>query len=283
MVSGGEKARGDGTLVRLRDTGSVPRTLRLGILHLAPAVGGLGANRSLVEMATAVAADHGADWVLSGELVISGYAFEPIIGTNWIEERPARWLTRYASLCRELEVAAFVSHPERADGRMYNTAFVIDRAGHIVGAHRKLSPTPGSEDWSSAGTDIGAIDVDGVRVGLLVCADAYSSDPARRLRAAGAELVVSLAAWWPGPYGPSGEWEARTLDTGMPMIVCNRTGREEIGDLAEAVSTVVADGRRLLELSSPTSTVFTVDLTIAENGRAVAARLSGSAAVDEGA
>jgi predicted amidohydrolase len=70
-----------------------------------------------------------------------------MIGTGWIEKRPARRLTRYASLGRALEVDAFVSHPERADGRIYNTAFVIDRAGRIVGAHRKLSPTPASEDW----------------------------------------------------------------------------------------------------------------------------------------
>jgi predicted amidohydrolase len=59
----------------------------------------------------------------------------------------------------------------------------------------------------------------------VICADVYSELPARQLRAAYAELLVSTAAWWPGQWGPNGEWEARTLDTGVPLIVCNRSGR----------------------------------------------------------
>jgi hypothetical protein len=65
------------------------------------------------------------------------------------------------------------------------------------------------------------------RVGMLICADAYTSEIARNLQAQGAQLLVSAAAWAPGHHGPNGEWERCTHDTGLPLIVCNRdrTGR----------------------------------------------------------
>jgi len=114
-------------------------------LHLAPELGALDRNRSLIEYGTRVAADSGADWVLSGELVVPGYRFEPLIGTNWIAEQPDNWMRRLARLSSDLGVASFVSHPERETptGKLFNSLFVIGRNGQILGRHRKLKPTPG--------------------------------------------------------------------------------------------------------------------------------------------
>ncbi len=68
----------------------------MAFLHLAPELGALDRNRSLIEYGTRVAAESGADWVLSGELVVPGYRFEPKIGTNWIAEQPDSWMRRLA-------------------------------------------------------------------------------------------------------------------------------------------------------------------------------------------
>jgi omega-amidase len=237
------------------------RSLTIAFLHLAPELGALDRNRSLIEYGTRVAADSGADWVLSGELVVPGYRFEPLIGTNWIAEQPDRWMRRLARLSSDLGVASFVSHPEReaVTGKLFNSLFVIGRNGQILGRHRKLDPTPGSEDWSSAGEPGRPIPVDGIKIGLLVCADAYKAVPALRLRDSGAQLLVSSAAWWPGEWGPKGEWEARTLDTGLPMIVCNRTGCDHESQLFGSASVVVDRGEKLLTLRATESTAFIVN------------------------
>ena len=58
------------------------RSLTVAFLHLAPELAALDRNRSLIEYGTRVAADSGADWVLSGELVVPGYRFEALIGTR---------------------------------------------------------------------------------------------------------------------------------------------------------------------------------------------------------
>ena len=68
------------------------------------------------------------------------------------------------------------------------------------------------------------------------------------LQERGAKLLVSPASWGPGDCGPLGEWEQRTLDTGLPIMVCNRSGWEADDlDFNEAVSVVARDGKRVLE------------------------------------
>jgi 5-aminopentanamidase len=240
------------------------KSLKIALLHLAPELGALDHNQALIESGTRLAAGLGADWVVSGELVVPGYRFAPRIGTEWIAEQPDPWLRRLAHLSAELDVVSFVSQPEResASGQFFNSLFVIGRDGRLLGRHRKLLPTPGSEGWASAGELGSPVLVDGISVGLLLCADAYPPQAARRLRDGGAQLLVSSAAWWPGEWGPNGEWEARTLDTGLPLVVCNRTGRDGESDMSDAESVIVDRGVRLLTLRCPDSTVFVVDCLI---------------------
>jgi predicted amidohydrolase len=249
------------TLEAAGSPNSGQRSLTLALLHLAPELGALDWNRSLIEYGTRVAADSGVDWVLSGELVVPGYRFASLIGTNWIGEQPDGWMRRLARLCSESGLASFVSHPERepGTGKLFNSLFVIGRDGQILGRQRKLKPTPGSEDWASAGEAGRPIPVDGITIGLLICADAYTAAPALRLRDSGVQVLVSAAAWWPGEWGPKGEWEARTLDTGLPMIVCNRTGCDHETQLFGSESVVVDRGEKLLTLRASESTVFIVD------------------------
>jgi predicted amidohydrolase len=239
-------------------------SLGVGLLHLAAEPGAVERNRALIEKATTMAANMGAAWVISGELVVSGYHFDPLIGTDWIASQPDPWMRRFAELTASLGVVSIISHPERdnGSGKLFNTLFIIGREGHVLGRHQKLHPTPCAEDWSSPGKPGDPVLVDGIRVGLLICADAYPPGPALRLRELGAELLISAAAWWPGDYGPNGEWEARTLDTGLPMIVCNRTGVDGDSRLIDAESVVIDNGRRLTTLRSPDSAVFVIDCRI---------------------
>jgi predicted amidohydrolase len=253
------------------------RSLKIALMHLVPELGALDENRALIESATRVAAELGADWTLSGELVVSGYCFVARIGTGWIHDQPDSWLHRLARLSAELGVASFVSHPERdaGSGKLYNSLFVLGRDGRLLGRHRKLHPTPGSEAWASAGALCEPVIVDGIPVGLLICADAYPPQAALRLRDAGAQLVISAAAWWPGDWGPNGEWEARTVDSGLPLVVCNRSGRGDESHISEAESVIIDRGVKLLSLRSSESTVFVVDCLI-RDGRIASCELVAS-------
>ena len=235
--------------------GMAMKGLRVAMLHLAPVVAEVAQNRELAERGLARAAALGADWVITPELFITGYKFAEVIGTDWILPQPDGWMRDFCRLTADCGVTVFLSHPERdeAAGLMYNTVFVIGPDGEVIGRHRKVKALRGPEAWSSPGAEIAPIAVpDGnggqVAVGIVICADAYRNDVAGVLQERGAQLLVSPASWGPGDCGPLGEWEQRTLDTGLPIMVCNRAGWEADDlDFTEAVSVVAVGGRRVLE------------------------------------
>ena len=238
-------------------------TLRIALLHLAPIPGDLTRNRRLVETAVTTAARLGATWIITPELIVTGYTFADSIGTEWILPQPDSWMTHMSRLAARLRVTVVLSYPEqdRKSRKLYNSLFVIAANGTIAGTHRKINTLRvGSEAWSTPGTQAVAVPVPPfTRIGMLISADAFTSEIARNLQAQGAQLLVSSAAWAPGLHGPNGEWERCTKDTRLPLIVCNRTGPDRTLDFRQAESVVVKDGLRLLSLSSTRSAVFAIE------------------------
>jgi predicted amidohydrolase len=241
--------------------------MRIAFLHLAPFPGDLVRNRQLIETAVAAAAEAGATWILTPELAICGYSFADRIGTDWIEPQPDPWITRLCRLAARLRVTVFLSHPERdrRTNKLHNSLFVIAPDGAITGWHRKInSLRVGSESWSTPGTEATPIPAPPLDlVGLMICADAYSPRISDSLKSGGARMLVSSAAWAPGFHGPNGEWERCTKDTGLSLLVCNRTGPDITVDFTNAESVVVKDGQKRLSMSSDRSAIFVIEWNLA--------------------
>ncbi|HVG02439.1 MAG TPA: carbon-nitrogen hydrolase family protein, partial [Nitrospira sp.] len=237
--------------------------LRIAFLHLAPIPGALAQNRRLVIMATMKAADVGAHWILTPELVESGYTFADSLGTKWIKPQPDRWMAQVRRLAAQRRLTIFLSHPERdpQSKLLYNSLFAIAPDGRLAGSHRKINTLRvGSEAWSTPGAKATSFPLKPFgTAGLLICADAYSPGIAGSLKTQGAKVLVSSAAWGPGLHGPNGEWERCTKDTGLPLFVCNRTGPDRTLDFRQSESVVARDGRRLLSLTSERSAIFMID------------------------
>jgi len=235
------------------------KPLRVSLLHLAPVPGAIEANRRLIENATRIAASYDADWVVSPELAVCGYGFTDLIETDWIMPEPGEWMSSFCEVVRALRVNVFLSHPEREpEGTaLYNSVFFIHSGGAISARHRKINTA--SDGWSSAGSVIEPAEWNGTKVGILLCADAYTAHVAATLRSKGARILVSPAAWGPGLYGPNGEWEQRTLETGLPLIVCNRTGADSRRSFRAAESLVVINGQKVLRHTSNNSVILTFD------------------------
>lgn len=227
--------------------------LTIAFLHLAPQPGEIALNRQRLVQAVETAAANGAGWILTPECAVTGFTFADTAGTDWILPQPDPWMTRLCETTARLNVTLFLSHPERdsRSGKLHNTVFVIDR-GVVTGHHRKINALKvGSEAWSSAGHGAAPVDVPPVGpVGLLVCADAYTPGIVKTLAARGARLLVSPASWAPGLHGPETVWESCTSFTGLPLLVCNRTGMDRFMDFTKAESVIARDGRRLFSFHS---------------------------------
>lgn len=95
--------------------------LRVAIAHLAPIAGDLPHNRRMVERAVTQSAKAGAEWIITPELVISGYSFVKLIGTDWILPQPDAWMTEFCARVRELGVTVFWDTPNAMHKRSDST------------------------------------------------------------------------------------------------------------------------------------------------------------------
>ena len=239
-----------------------PEALRIALLHLDAVPGDIAGNRARIEAGIQEAVSQGADWVMTPELAETGYNFASRIGTKWIAPFPDAWISTLAAIARDNRVALFVGFAERdaKTGKFHNSVAVINRDGVIQGAYRKQRVHGGAESWSTPGTGGTPFVVDGIPVGLLICADTYKPELAASYRQQGAAILLAPANWPPvAGMGPDDLWERRSAETGLPLIVNNRTGREPELDFTLGESVVAAGGERLFSFSSSQSRVFYVD------------------------
>jgi N-carbamoylputrescine amidase len=232
-------------------------TGKIALLHLETVPGAIERNRHVIVEAIKHAAASGAQWIVTPELAVCGLQFAHVVGTDWIQPQPDQWVQQVCKLMKRLKRTVFLACPERDGTRFYNTVFVIDSTGVIVGKHRKINVASDSLAWSSPGDVAAPIECAGIKVGVLVCADVYTPNIAHAMKLERAQMFVSPASWGPGIHGPNGEWEQRTYETGLPLIVCNRTGAEKTLDFWNAPSLVVQNGTRLLTHTSKGSAVLT--------------------------
>ena len=237
-------------------------TLRIALLHLAPIPGDITKNRRLVEKAVGAAARLGATWIITPELIVTGYTFADRIGTEWIVPQPDSWMTSMSRLAARLRVTLFLSCPEqdRKSRKFYNSLFVIATNGAVLGTHRKINTLRvGSEAWSTPGTQAVAIPVPPfTRVGMLICADAYSPEIARNLQAQGAQLLVYQ------PHGRRASWPERRMGTMHPRhrASAHRVQSDRTRPDARLSSSRECGGQgwaTLLSLSSARSAIFAIE------------------------
>jgi predicted amidohydrolase len=233
----------------------------LALLHLAPRPGEVERNKRMVEDAVRRASASGARAVVSPELAISGYGFRDLIGTDWIARHQAALLAWAANLARQASVSLVLGTPE-ADRSLFNSMIVFGPDGARIGHHRKIMVLKaGSESWSTAGDQATVLALDGIgRVGLFVCADMYSKRLVDETAAREVDLLVSSAAWAPGEHGPNGEWERASLETGRPVLVCNRTGTDAM-DFRGSSSIAAVGGTIASSHCSPDSAIVLLDWT----------------------
>jgi predicted amidohydrolase/adenosylcobinamide amidohydrolase len=239
-----------------------PDALRIALLHLDAIPGDIAGNRARIEAGIQEAVGHGADWIMTPELAETGYNFASRIGTDWIAPFPDAWISTLAAIARDNRVALFIGFAERdaKSGKLHNSVAVIDRDGIIQGAYRKQRVHGGAESWSTPGTGGAPFIVDGTPVGVLICADTYRPEPAARLRQQGAAILLAPANWPPvDGMGPDDLWERRSAETGLPLIVNNRTGREPELDFSLGESVIAAGGKRLFSFSASQTRLFYVD------------------------
>ena len=110
------------------------------------------------------------------------------MGAQPIPGPHTQWACAFA---RKLHTNVIISLREKADGRYYTSAAVIDRSGNIVGVYRKTQLTVGEyENGYTWGDELPVFDLDFGKVGVLICWDLWFPEAIRTLRLKGAEVIA---------------------------------------------------------------------------------------------
>jgi NAD+ synthase (glutamine-hydrolysing) len=212
---------------------SVQRQVRCVMAQLNLVVGDVDGNTSRIVAAANEARDrYRADLVMLPELAVSGYPPEDLLFHSGMRLQVARSLERLKQEVRGITLIA--GYPEYAGAKIFNSAIVI-RDGAVLANHRKAClPNYRVFDekrYFTPGADPTIIDINGVRAGVLVCEDAWDSDPARQARNAGAQVLLIINA---SPYEVDKQTQReqqvvreRIRETGIPVVFCNLIGGQD--------------------------------------------------------
>ncbi len=243
-------------------------TIRLALYHSNPKLADLPENLKAMKKAMAQAKEAKADWFITSELSLTGYYFHRFMEIKEIDASLDEVLAQLKQAAIENELNLFLGHiyvdRKESKPKYFNTLFVITKKGKLIARHHKINTIPQSEDWSNRGTEPTVVRVDGVNVALQVCADAWPSSHTAIAMQKGAQLIINSANWAPGIYGPGDTWKKRSLQAEVPIIVVNRTGKEDTFDLTGAETVVAIAGEHKFQSSSTSSALYVIDLNLGQ-------------------
>jgi len=192
--------------------------------------------RQLTQTLTAEA-QLGSRLIVFPECLLTGYCFESRDeAMQHAETIPGPAVQEIAEACRELNVFTVFGMLERCEADLFNVAVAVGPDG-IVGTYRKTHlPFLGVDRFTTPGTQpYEVLELDGLRLGILICYDGGFPEPVRALALAGADLVVLPTNWPPGAESMAEHAVCtRAMENNIYFAAVNRVGTERgfqfIGD-----------------------------------------------------
>ena len=232
-------------------------TLKLCVAQLNFVVGDMGGNAQKIIDAARQAHADGARLLLTPELSICGYAAEDLfLRPAFIAACDDAVKSVALALAGLKDLTVVVGHPRGGDQRTksvsvqrrYNAASVL-RGGEVIATYDKRElPNYQVFDerrYFTPGENVCVFEAEGVRVGLLICEDAWFEAPARLARDAGAEVLAVINAS-PFHVGKGGERIARMAErarsVGLPLVYAHLVGGQDEVVFDGASFAVQADG-----------------------------------------
>ncbi len=199
-----------------------------------PVLGDLPKNAELVLQAAQAASARGAKLLVTSELSITGYPPEDLLLRDaFIQAVEASVMGLAKQLEQYPDLRVIVGYPARTQQGLQNISSVLHQ-GKIIASYAKQK-LPNHEVFDEVryfvpGHEACVFDIDGNKVGLIICEDAWHSAPAAQAKHAGAELIVVPNA---SPYHLEKQnlrtdiLKARVLETGLPLVYVNAVGGQD--------------------------------------------------------
>ncbi|WP_332691582.1 carbon-nitrogen family hydrolase [Halalkalibacter lacteus] len=139
------------------------------------------------------------------------------------------------------------------DGEIVNRSYILNREGDIIHTYDKIHLVPMLDEHrylKGGNSAVQVFELDGHKMGVIICYDLRFPELVRSLALQGAEVVFVVAEW---PSARANHWEilqqARAIENQLFIVSCNRIGTYDDVEFA-GLSMVVSPWGEVLEKAS---------------------------------
>lgn len=242
--------------------------MKIAIAQINCIVGDLAGNAKKIINQANLAKERGATLLVTPELSLCGYSPEDLL------LRPDFLLAcedALLTLAKQLpEITVVVGHPHQLGEQCFNAASVLEDGQILATYHKQVLPNYGVFDekrYFSAGSEALVFNHQGVKLGILICADVWEPKPALLAKMAGAELLIAMNG---SPYHmkkQSARFEVlkqRATQNNLPVVYVNMVGGQDELVFDGASFVLNAQGDLMCELPAFESQLSVIDFDDAQ-------------------
>ncbi len=242
--------------------------MKIAIAQMNCIVGDLAGNAKKIINQANLAKERGATLLVTPELSLCGYSPEDLLlRPDFLLACEGALLT----LAKQLpEITVVVGHPHQLGEQCFNAASVLEGGQIIATYHKQVLPNYGVFDekrYFSAGSEALVFNHQGVKLGILICADVWEPKPALLAKMAGAELLIAMNG---SPYHmkkQSARFEVlkqRATENNLPVVYVNMVGGQDELVFDGASFVLNAQGNLMCELPAFESQLSVIDFDDAQ-------------------
>ncbi len=228
-------------------------SLTIALAQINPTVGAIDANADLIlEWAKKAMQQHAADVVVFPELALCGYPPEDLLFRPSFIKLVAAALDRIQQ--QNPGLCMVFGAPYCDQDRLFNSAVVAQPNQPLQFYHKQHLPNYGVFDehrYFVPGDHSSVVEVNGVKLGMLVCEDIWFPQPMQNTVAQGAEIILNINA---SPFHDMktseriAEVKQRVAENKVPVCYVNLVGgQDEL--VFDGHSFVIDSDRSLLSMS----------------------------------
>ena len=252
-----------------------PKTVRVAVCQILVIDSDREGNFRRIEYALDRAASEHADIAVFPESAILGW--ENPEAHQLAEPIPGKDSLRIAALARQYKLMIAIGLDEKAGGRLYDSAILVDKTGTLLWKHRKTNVLPElmTPPYSEGTPDgIGVVETEFGRIAVLICADTFVDAHFKRIQSLKPDLLLVPYGW----AAPNEEWPGhskileaivrrRSAELRCPMVGVDLVGEMTHGPWKGRTyggSSFVADGagQILLTLRDRDTDLSVIELPI---------------------
>ncbi|MGW2825392.1 carbon-nitrogen hydrolase family protein [Streptomyces sp. NPDC001443] len=202
--------------------------MRTALLQSSGRPGSVVENLKVLDEAAGRAAAAGAALLVTPEMFLTGYAIGDDIG-RLAEPADGACADEIAEIVGRHGLAVAYGYPERDGEAVFNSAQLISADGTRLANYRKthLFGCFEHEHFVPGGTPVVQAELNGLRVGIMICYDVEFPENVRAHALAGTDLlVVPTAQMHPYQFVADSVVPVRAFENQMYVAYVNRVGHE---------------------------------------------------------